>query len=121
MTRLLLDQGLPRSTAELLRRDGWDVVHVGEIGLARATDARILQYALDEHRCCVTLDADFHALLAVMSAKAPSVIRIRREGLAGQELASLLQSIWMSIALAVRQGAMITVTERNIRIHRLPV
>lgn len=115
MIRLLLDQGLPRSSAGLLRQHGWDVVHVGEIG-----DAMILQYALDERRCCVTLDADFHALLAVMSAKAPSVIRIRREGLSGQDLARLLNSIWMSIALPVQQGAMVTVTEKNIRIHHLP-
>lgn len=120
MIRLLLDQGLPRSSAELLRQYGWDVVHVGEIGMAKATDTMILQYALDERRCCVTLDADFHALLAVMGAKAPSVIRIRREGLSGHDLASLLNGIWMSIALPVQQGAMVTVTEKNIRIHRLP-
>ncbi|MGA7538031.1 MAG: DUF5615 family PIN-like protein [Steroidobacteraceae bacterium] len=33
MTRLLLDQGLPRSTVELLRKEGWDVVQAFECGL----------------------------------------------------------------------------------------
>jgi predicted nuclease of predicted toxin-antitoxin system len=105
----------------LLRAHGWDVVHVGEIGFATATDAQILAFALRERRACVTLDADFHTLLAVGGARAPSVIRIRREGLNGQALTSLLQQIWVKIALAVQQGAMITVTEKAVRIHRLPV
>jgi len=36
VTRLLLDQGLPRSAASLLRQTGWIVVHVSEIGMSRA-------------------------------------------------------------------------------------
>lgn len=42
MTRLVLDQGLPRSAAELLRQQGWDVLHVAECGLSEATDSQIL-------------------------------------------------------------------------------
>jgi PleD family two-component response regulator len=36
--RLLLDQGLPRSTVELLRADGWDVVHACQCDLSTARD-----------------------------------------------------------------------------------
>jgi hypothetical protein len=43
--RLLLDQGLPRSTVELLRADGWDVVHACECSLSTARDEEILEYA----------------------------------------------------------------------------
>ena len=78
--RLLLDQGLPRSAAGLLRNSGIDAIHVGEIGMAAAKDAEILQYASNEDRAVVTLDADFHALLALSSASQPSVIRGRLEG-----------------------------------------
>ena len=45
MIRLLLDQGLPRSTVELLKTDGWDVVHVCECGFSTAADEQILEYA----------------------------------------------------------------------------
>lgn len=64
---------------------------------------------------------DFHALLAVSGSRGPSVIRIRREGVRGDELASLLQTVWPQIAEAVQGGAMVTVTGHSIRIRRLPV
>lgn len=73
--KLLLDQGLPRSAAKLLREAGIDTVHVGEIGYSTADDAAILQRGRDEERIVITLDADFHALLALSRAATPSVIR----------------------------------------------
>ena len=121
MIRLLLDQGLPRSTVKLLADAGWDVLHVGDIGMARASDSDILDHARREQRVCVTLDADFHSQLAVSGAAGPSTIRIRREGLKGPALATLLQRVWPLIADAVDQGAMVTITERNVRLHRLPI
>ncbi len=37
--KLLLDQGLPRSAAALLRNVNIDTIHVGEIGLSAGEDA----------------------------------------------------------------------------------
>ena len=71
MIRLLLDQGLPRSSAKLLSDAGWDVSHVGDLGLSKADDSQILDFARRENRICVTLDADFHALLATSGAASP--------------------------------------------------
>jgi predicted nuclease of predicted toxin-antitoxin system len=81
MIRVLLDQGLPRGTVPRLCAEGWDAVHVGEIGMSRASDIEILDCARHENRVCVTLDADFHALLVLGSEQSPSVVRIRIEGL----------------------------------------
>jgi len=39
--KLLLDQGLPRSTVSQLSKTGIEAVHVGEIGMAAAGDAEI--------------------------------------------------------------------------------
>ena len=121
MIRLLLDQGLPRSAGKLLLGAKWDVIHVGDIGLSQATDERILAYASAENRACVTLDADFHALLATSGARQPSVIRIRREGLDAQALADLLIDMWPRIEQSATEGALITVTEKSIRVRALPV
>ena len=121
MRRLLLDQGLPRSTAALLRQGGWDVLHVSEIGMSRAGDAEILRRARADSRVCVTLDADFHSLLATSGERGPSVIRIRKEGLDATALAALLQTIWSRVEDALNSGALVTVTEQSIRVRRLPI
>jgi hypothetical protein len=78
--RLLLDQGLPRSTVELLNADGWDVLHASQCGLSTATDENILE-----------------------------------------DVASLLKRVWSEIGVSIERGAVVTVTERAIRLRRLPV
>ncbi|MBK9216498.1 MAG: DUF5615 family PIN-like protein [Chloracidobacterium sp.] len=52
--KLLLDQGVPRSTASVLRDAGLDALHVGEIGLADAADGEIIHQAALENRIVVT-------------------------------------------------------------------
>ena len=75
---------------------------------------------LSSHIIC-TLDADFHALLALSGSAMPSVIRIRREGLRGPDLAKLLLEIWPAIEPVITSGAMISITETVVRIRRPPI
>ena len=94
MIRLLLDQGLPRSAVRLLGDVGWNVVHAGDIGMARSSDSDILDYARRERRVCVTLDADFHAHLAVSGAARPSTVRARLEAVNGRAKPMLRRWNW---------------------------
>ena len=89
--RILLDQGLQRSTATILRERNWDVLHTGDVELSRATDRQILEYARENKMIVITLDSDFHSILAVENASSPSVIRIRREGMKGEYLSELIE------------------------------
>jgi predicted nuclease of predicted toxin-antitoxin system len=117
--KLLLDQGLPRSAARLLREAGIDTVHVGEIGYSTADDTTILTRGRDEGRIVITFDADFHALLALSRATTPSVIRI--EGLYGQEAANLIQAVLARCGEDLKQGAVVTVQPGRIRVRHLPL
>jgi predicted nuclease of predicted toxin-antitoxin system len=119
--KLLLDQGLPRTAAALLSQAGVDTVHVGDVGQACADDAVLLQFGRDSGRIVVTLDGDFHTLLALSGAASPSVIRVRIEGLRGAELATLLQTVLSQCSTDLHQGAAITVQETRIRIRSLPI
>ncbi|MEM8640884.1 MAG: DUF5615 family PIN-like protein [Cyanobacteria bacterium P01_G01_bin.54] len=119
--KLLLDQGLPRSAAALLRNIGIDTIHVGEIGMSEAEDIAIIQRARDEGRVIATLDADFHTLLALNSSLVPSVIRIRIERLRAPALMDLLLTVIAECEEDLEQGSAITVEPSRIRIRRLPL
>ena len=50
LMRWLLDQGLPRSTVGYLNDLSYDTLHVGDIGMASATDRDILAEAYEQNR-----------------------------------------------------------------------
>jgi predicted nuclease of predicted toxin-antitoxin system len=117
----LLDQGLARSTVEYLRQMGIESEHVGNLGMASASDSAILEVGRKRGWVVVTLDADFHALLALSEASLPSVIRIRIEGMKGEQVATIINRVHEAAAIDLAEGAAVTVTERRIAIRRLPL
>lgn len=57
--RFLIDEDLPRSTADLVRHHGHEAVDVRDIGLRGAKDPQIARYVQDEQLCLITADYDF--------------------------------------------------------------
>ncbi len=97
------------------------MVHTVDLEMNRATDREIIEYAKKEKRICVTLDSDFHTILAVNGMDSPSAVRIRQEGLRGADMANLLKQVWVQIESQLSAGSLITVTDEAIRIRKLPV
>lgn len=118
---LLLDQGLPRSTVILLQEIGINSVHVGDLGMAAAKDIEILEYAKNHQQTIITLDSDFHAILAFTSEKKPSVVRIRIEGLKAADYLPLITTVIGECKDDLHQGCVVSVQEKQIRIRRLPI
>ena len=121
MTRFLLDQGLPRSSVAGLAREGTTAEHVGDLGMARATDAEVLEAAQGRRAVVVTLDADFHSLLAAAHASTPSVIRLRMDGLRGEDVVAILLELMATTAEELEAGAAVSVTRTRVRIRLLPL
>jgi predicted nuclease of predicted toxin-antitoxin system len=121
MKHLLLDQGLPFTSASILREEGWDVVHVRELGMNEAADSEILAYGADESRVIITLDRDFPQILALTAAGRPSIVLIRQERLRGAEVAALLRTIWLEHEPRLNQGCVLTVSARGTRTRMLPL
>ena len=119
--KLLLDQGLPRSTVKCLAAIGIVAEHLGDLGLASATDGAILDAARHQQSVVVTLDADFHQLLAASHATSPSVVRIRIEGLKGNAIAAILKQVVATTDTELMAGAVVSVTPSRIRVRLLPI
>lgn len=119
--KLLLDQGLPRSTVLELQKLNIDSVHVGDIGMAASTDLDIINKALNDNLIVITLDSDFHAILAANESIKPSVIRIRIEGLKAKDLSGIIQNVLLLVSEEIKNGAAISVNDKGIRIHKLPL
>jgi predicted nuclease of predicted toxin-antitoxin system len=72
-------------------------------------------------RLQVTLDADFHPILAVSGASEPSVIRLRLQGLGATEVVEVLQNVLAGYEAALKRGSLVTVKAHKTTCHRLPV
>ncbi len=133
--KLLLDQGLPRSTVKHLAAAGILTEHVGDLDMASASDAAILNAARQRQAVVVAysrrdagfstvfrarngFDADFHELF---SAAPASEVRIRMEGLKGNELAAILVNVIAVAGAELAAGAVVSVTKQRIRVRSLPI
>jgi len=119
--KFLLDQGIPRSSAPILRSLGFDAVHAGECGLSTAPDSRILEAGREQDRIVVTLDSDFHTIMALSDWVRPSVVRIRIEGLRAPEMAHLIVKIIDLCRNDIEEGALVSVDDKRVRLRRLPI
>lgn len=119
--KFLLDQGLGRGTADHLRGAGYDAAHIAALGMATASDEDILARAAAQSQVIVTLDADFHAILALSGAATPSAIRVRVEGLNAQEAALLILRVAVLCEADLLAGALVSVDLHAVRVRRLPI
>ena len=89
--------------------------------MAAATDGAILEHARSKQLTVVTLDADFHALLAWSGASRPSVIRFRAQGLKAGEACVLIESVVARVEQELDAGVLVSATRERVRIERLPI
>ena len=86
-----------------------------------ASDAVILGRAVEERCVIVTQDTDFGTLLSSSRQRLPSVILFRmRDGRPSVQTRVLLESIPV-LEQALRDGAIVVVTDASIRVRHLPI
>lgn len=119
--KLVLDQGVPQRAAAVLREAGIEALHASEVGLSTATDTEIITWCRENSAVVVTLDADFHAHIALSGETSPSAIRLRTQGQKGPEVGRLLVDIVRTCMEDLTAGALVTMRAARVRVHRLPV
>ncbi|HXV62734.1 MAG TPA: DUF5615 family PIN-like protein [Vicinamibacteria bacterium] len=119
--KFLLDQGVPFRAAALLREEGIEAVHTSELGLSTAADADIVSWCIENESIAVTLDADFHTLIALSRDSRPSTIRFRMQGLKGPDVARIVMGLARTHAQELESGVLMTVEKKGVRIRQLPI
>jgi predicted nuclease of predicted toxin-antitoxin system len=97
------------------------MTHVGAIDMWAAADRDILRWASEQGAVVVTLDADFHAILAVSAANGPSVVRIRMQGLDAVAVVGIVLDVLKSFGTDLEKGSLVTVKARKMTCHKLPI
>ena len=96
-------------------------VHLADQGLERLPDPGIVEKARQEERIVLVHDLGFGELVAASGARLPSVITFRLRNMHPDRVNSALQSILSQHGEALEHGAMISVTEGQVRVRRLPL
>jgi len=119
--KFLLDMGLARSTADFLRQQGHDAVHLREQGLQRLDDQGIVDKARLEGRVILTHDLDFGRIVALSQSRLPSVITFRLSDMQPRQVNRYLAEVLNRFAEQLESGTLVSVNEQAIRVRALPI
>lgn len=119
--RFLGDVGISPRSIGRLRDQGHDAVHLHALGLERLSDSEILRLAIDENRIVLTHDLDFGELVAASGSILPSVVVFRLRRMQADRVSYYLDLVLERYKQALLDGAILSVTEGQIRVRRLPV
>ena len=118
--KLLIDQDIARTTAELLRDLGYDAVSAREIGMARSPDLELIQYAVEHQRFIATLDSDYHQIIVTDLLPRPSVILLRIPSPAADTASRMIDRVCSLYASELLDGCLLTCTLKAVRIRKIP-
>lgn len=120
--KLLIDESLSAQVAAIARDGGHDAIHAGDLGLLGATDAQVMQAALQDDRMVVAADTDFGELLALGRHTAPSVVLLRRAPHRPPEQAALLLAGLEAAEYELSEGgAIVVISPGMVRVRELPI
>jgi len=113
--------GISRTTGNYLEELGYDTTHLINENMETASDAEILNKALNEKRIILTHDLDFGKLLATSGTKSPSVVIFRLKNMRPDNVNNFCKRILDRFADAIEKGAILSVGDKRIRCHQLPI
>jgi predicted nuclease of predicted toxin-antitoxin system len=119
--RFLADAGISPKTVEFLRRAGYDVAHVRDLALQRASDKSIADRARADERIVLTFDLDFGAVLALGVVDRPSVVIFRLSDERAEAVNRRLEAVLSEQAPALQSGALVLVEDVRYRMRLLPI
>lgn len=119
--KLLCDVNLSQLVVDRLRSLGFDAVRASELLDPRSDDERIVEEARRLGAVVVTRDLDFSAILAMSSARTPSLVSVRVATVDPGEVAHVVARAVRATAVDLEAGAIVSIDDAGVRVHALPI
>jgi len=116
LTRILVDENVPISVMEWLKKRGLSVQRVSEIGLRGARDKSVARYAVKNKMTILTLDTDFAHIYHNVFRGSLGVIVVRVKPLTTLYIIEALDTTLKKIKLDEIQKKLAIITRRKVRI-----
>ena len=119
--RFLADAGISPKTVDFLKQLGHDATHVRTLGLRRAPDARIVDWARTDGSIVLSFDLDFGDILALGVMDKPSAIIFRLADELADSVNARLSTVLTERSADLESGALILVEDTRYRVRKLPI
>ena len=119
--QFLVDENLACSCASAMRALGYEAVHVSEVGLTSTDDTEIVSYAVEHDYIIITFDLDFSRIVALSRQSFPSIITFRMGEISISTFRELILLHVPAFELGLKQGVLVTIDPRGVRIQPLPI
>lgn len=116
--KFLTDENVAISVFRTIKKLGFDVKSVMEIGLESKSDAQILEFALKDNRIIITHDKDF-ANLFYTNKKHKGIILLKFKKQNPNNISNVLIKIFQSEFKDKLENNIIIISEHKIIIHRV--
>ena len=119
--KFLIDNALSPLVAQGLIEQGYDAIHVRNIGMAASSDSEIFEVALKEDRIIISADTDFGALLAFRETSKPSFILLKlSDNHPNSQLNFLIKNLKF-LEMNLLSGCIVVFEDKRIRVKDLPI
>ena len=121
MSDFLLDIGISPKVKTMLAFLSHRGIHCSDVGLARATDRDILDYAIRRHAIVITSDLGFGDLAVFEERSVPGVIILRLHNPNAAQMTAHLRKLLTGPDAERIHHAITIVEPHQIRITKLPL
>jgi predicted nuclease of predicted toxin-antitoxin system len=120
--KILLDMNLSPSWIGYLSSNRIEAAHWSSLGAVDATDREIMAFADQNEYIVLTQDLDFSAILAATQNSRPSVVQIRADNLALDQIGPSLVAALRQLQAELEKGAILSIDQWNrVRMRLLPL
>ncbi len=95
--------------------------HWSSVGRPDALDSELMEYAVKHGFAVFTHDLDFGTILAVTTARGPSVIQVRTQDPTPSAIGATVLSSLSEVQHHIERGALVTIEPSSMRVRILPL